>query len=377
MPLYCGKPLTDHEFANAQTSLQEEVRVKSDEKVREREEFHQSQLEEEKRHHQKALEESQTRNEELDKQRRDDFTNATEQTRRDNEIILKQKEEDNLKNKQILEKQVSDLQSAQAQAKQLGFDEAKVVLEKQIHEKDVLLKGNDIRMERLQRDLEDANRKIIQSQSELQGEVGERDLKAILEEAFEDDRFSRQTRGKSEGDLVQKINTPKGFLSTGIVYDNKEAKTITAADITKAKKYMKEHDTKNVLIVSRNLPREITNRILGKKDGVLCVHTSAVVIVADQIRNGLIDISKVSKSQKDQKSKQSKLYTFIMSNKFAIILSSLLSIHEKMSKLQNDEEKKHQSVWKTRRTLNEQLVKTYNDLWSSIESITQDKYRTK
>ena len=84
-------------------------------------------------------------------------------------------------------------------------------------------------------------KQISQSQAELKGEAGEIDLYAKLTEAFPEDQFRRQTRGRATGDIVQQIRTKTGIVDIPIVYDNKEADSITTNDITKAKKYQQIH----------------------------------------------------------------------------------------------------------------------------------------
>ncbi len=109
----------------------------------------------------------------------------------------------------------------------------------------------------------------------------------------------------------------------------------------------------------------------GTRDGILLVHPSIVTEVARQIRTGIIEVSKLSISKDDQKSKQAKLYQYVMSAEFSMILEDVSGIDEKLYSLQTKEEKDHSTLWKTRKDLYDQLVKTHNDFASGIESIIQ------
>lgn len=60
-----------------------------------------------------------------------------------------------------------------------------------------------------------------------------------------------------------------------------------------------------------------------------------------------------------------------MSPEFSMTVEDIAGINEKLYMLQTKEEKDHNVLWKTRRDLYDQLVKTYNDVTSGIESITQ------
>lgn len=173
--------------------------------------------------------------------------------------------------------------------------------------------------------------------------------------------------------MIQRIRTGSSVLDTPIVYDNKVANTVTKADVTKAKKYQKIHGTQYVLIVGNNLPKtSVPNGLLGEKDGIILVHPSIVVEVSKRIRDGIIEISKLSLGKEDRQEKQDKLYRYIMSQEFSLILKSLSDLNKKLFHLQSKEEKDHQTLWKNRKSLQEELLKAYNELSSGIESITLD-----
>ena len=195
---------------------------------------------------------------------------------------------------------------------------------------------------------------------------------ATLTDSFPNDHFRRQKRGTSTGDIIQQIRTKGKSLDIPIVYDNKNANTVTKKDIEKARKYQKIHGTNYVIIVSANLPKtSIPNGLYGTRDGILLVHPSIVTEVARQIRAGIIEVSKLSMSKDDQKSKQAKLYQYVMSAEFSMVLEEVSGIDEKLYSLQTKEEKDHNTLWKTRRDLFEQLVKTHSEFSSGIESIIQ------
>ena len=236
------------------------------------------------------------------------------------------------------------------------------------------LDEKDLQISRFNLEVEELRKSLAQSQSELKGEIGEIDLYAAITHAFPDDFFRRQKRGVSMGDIIQQIRISSGAIDVPIVYDNKKASTITKNDLEKAKKYKKIHGTNYVIIVSNNLPKNsIPNGLYGERDGIILVHPSILIEVIRQIRSGIIEISRLSKSKEDQKVKQFKLYKYVISSEFTMILENLTQINEKLYNLQNKEEKDHNLLWKNRKLLHDQLVKTYNELSGGIESITQQE----
>jgi len=193
-----------------------------------------------------------------------------------------------------------------------------------------------------------------------------------LKEAFPNDHFRRQKRGTSSGDVMHQIRENGKNLEIPIVYDHKAAKTVTKNDIEKAKKYQKIHGTNYVIIVSARLPKNsVPNGLCGRRDGILLVHPSIVVEITKELRNHIVEISKLQLSTKDQKSKQTQLYEYMIGSEFSRIMDNIFTAHETLYKIQSKEEKDHQTLWKARQHEMAKLARLSNDLSSGVESITQ------
>jgi hypothetical protein len=176
------------------------------------------------------------------------------------------------------------------------------------------------------------------------------------------------------GDIVQKIRTQSASLETPIVYDNKQAESVTAKDIEKAKKYKEVHGTEYVIIVSSNLPKkDVKNGLFGEKEGVLLCHPCIVVDIAKQIRRAIIEVSKQSESKKDRESKESKLYDYIRSAEFASTVEKLHDVYQKSADLQDNEERAHARLWKERKKLQSQINDVYSGICTGVDCIIQEK----
>jgi len=262
------------------------------------------------------------------------------------------------------------MQKEQSSYKKTVLEEARVTFAQKERSLEQNLQEKDIQLRRFSDEIESLKKQLVASQSELRGEAGELDLYAALTEAFPSDLFRRQIRGVSSGDLVQQIRTTNATLDSPIVYDNKAANQVTKKDIEKAQKYQKIHGTNYVLIVSANLPKNAApNGLYGSKDGIILVHPSLVVEVARQIRSAIIEIARLSKSKQDRNGKEAKLYEYVISQEFSLLLEKIARTNEKLFILQSKEEKDHQVLWNTRKDLVDSLVKSYNDVSSGIESI--------
>ena len=269
-------------------------------------------------------------------------------------------------------KEIVKLEQAQKSFKKKATEQASEYFEAKKKKLQSELSERDVQINRFSEKVESLEKQLKQSQSELKGEVGELDLLASLTEAFPNDHFRRQKRGTSSGDVMHQIRENGKSLDIPIVYDNKAAKTVTKNDIEKAKKYQKIHGTNHVVIVSARLPKtKVPNGYYATQDGIHLVHPSIVVEITKQLRNSIIEISKLQLSTKDQKSKQTQLYEYMIGSEFSRILDNIFTAHETLYKIQSKEEKDHQTLWKARRNEIDKLVRLSNDFSSGVESITQ------
>ena len=383
----CSKTLANQEYESAIKQLEQKLQQNFDEKNSDQTQQFELEIKKLKENYESTIKENtkihQAHQEQLQKDIENSYKTQTELLQKNYDSILKQNEkqfseiEKQLKvshQKEIIEKgkEIALLRKEQDKFKKSAIAQASTIFAQKERELYQTIQERDVQLNRFSGEVESLKKQLQQSQSELKGEVGELDLYLSLTEAFASDLFRRQKRGQSSGDIIQQIRVGGKSLDTLIIYDNKAANTVTKKDIEKAKKYQKIHGTNYVVIVSANLPKNtVPNGLYGTREGILLVHPSIVTEVARQIRSGIIDVSKLSMGKEDQKSKQAKLYQYVMSPEFSMIIEDISSINEKLYSLQTKEEKDHSTLWKTRRDLYDQLVKSYNGFSSGIESITQ------
>ena len=383
----CNNSLANKEYKQAITQLEEQLQKNFDQKNESQKDSFESQIQVLKESQDKIMRETHDNHKEQLEQVRHDLEDTYkvqfEQFQKSYETLTKQSEkqftevEKQLKQshkKELAEKTklVTTLEKQQESYKKAAVEQASTTFAAKERQLEQDIAERDIQLRRFSGEVEALKKQLTQSQSELKGEAGEIDLFATLTDAFPNDHFRRQKRGTSTGDVMHQIRTRGKSLDIPIVYDNKAANTVTKKDIEKAKKYQKIHGTNYVVIVSANLPKtSVPNGLYGTRDGIILVHPSIVTEVARQIRSGIIEISKLSSSTDDQKTKQAKLYQYVIGSEFSMIMEDISSINEKLYLLQTKEEKEHNTLWKTRKELCDQLVNTHNDFTSGIESITQ------
>ena len=163
------------------------------------------------------------------------------------------------------------------------------------------------------------------------------------------------------------------LLDTVIVYDNKNTQRIDPDDVRKSKSYKEIHNTDYSIIVSRNIPKEYSaNGRYAEKDGVIIINPELLEPVVGNIRRGLIEISKMSNNKQGMLTKQSKLFSYITGQEFRRQLEAFYSVHTRLTTLQDDEEKRHKTLWKKRTEVYEDLKERYTNISSGLDAILND-----
>ena len=284
---------------------------------------------------------------------------------------LKNSFEEQLSNK---DNTINELLHEQEDNKKKAVDNAKTSVQQQVDKLQNEILQRDIQLLRFKGEVESLKKQISQTQAELKGEAGELDLYGKLTEAFPEDQFRRQTRGRATGDIVQQIRTKTGIIDIPIVYDNKEADSITTNDIAKAKKYQQIHGTKYVVIVSTRLPkREVKSGLLGDRDGIYLVHPSILLPFVKYLREAIIELSMMSKSERERDSKEVMLYEYIRSQEFTSRIERISRIETQFNQLQDKEEKEHEKMWKDRKGCISQLEHEQMEISLRVQGILSRK----
>jgi len=109
-------------------------------------------------------------------------------------------------------------------------------------------------------------RKAEQGSQQLQGEIQELDLEALLKEQFPHDDIQPVPKGITGADVIQKVYTKTGVVCGIIVWESKRTKAWSNGWIDKLKNDQRSMKADISVIVTEALPKEIQNFAL--KDGV-------------------------------------------------------------------------------------------------------------
>src|ERR1700681_1455140 len=165
------------------------------------------------------------------------------------DLIRKQRELDDAKREMNLtiQKQVqAELGAVRDQAKQ----ETEAALTLRVREKEEQIAS-------MQRQIEDLRRKAEQGSQQLQGEVQELALEALLRQNFPRDLLDPVPKGEFGGDLIQRVVGPAGQICGSILWEAKRTKNWSDGWLSKLRDDQRDAKAEIALIVSGVLPKGV------------------------------------------------------------------------------------------------------------------------
>jgi hypothetical protein len=310
-----------------------------------------------------------------------DFENQVkllEQNNKDNEEKLKisrQKELEFLQKEQALKNREAELEISVQ--KQLQQERGKLTEElRKLEEQKSAAKDTDyqLRLKELEKQLDDQKklaeemrRKAEQGSMQLQGEVQELALEAMLQAAFPFDLVSEVGKGVKGADCIQTVRNNFGQECGRIIYESKRTNHFTADWIEKLKADMRSTGADVAVIVTQAMPKDMDG--FGEKNGVwICSFAEAKAMIAI-LRDGIIKIFQASKNQQNRGDKMHLLYDYLTSNEFAeqwkAVREGFMSMRISIQKERDAMEK----LWKAREKQLEKVLLNAAHIRGSIDGI--------
>lgn len=183
----------------------------------------------------------------------------------------------------------------------------------------------------MQRQIEELKRKAEQGSQQLQGEVLEMEIEALLKASFPRDTIEPVPKGKHGGDLVHRVAGPAGQACGTILWESKRTKNWSDGWLVKLREDQREAKADVALMISQALPKGIET--FGQIDGVWIADFRCAVPVAMALRHSLIEIAMARKSGEGQQTKMEMIYEYLTGPRFRLRVEAIV---EKFSAMQDD-----------------------------------------
>jgi len=272
------------------------------------------------------------------------------------ELIRKQREFDDARREMDLtiEKKVQEsLLEVRDKAKQ----EAEEGLKLRVAEKEEQISS-------MQRQIEELKRKAEQGSQQLQGEVLELELEALLRSKFPLDSIEPVAKGELGADVLQRVLGLSGQSCGTILWESKRTKNWSDGWLAKLRDDQRSANAELALLVSNALPKGVT--AFDHIDGIWVAEPRCAIPVAIALRQSLIEIAKVRQAGEGQQTKMELVYEYLTGPRFRHRIEAIV---EKFSDMQSDLDKERKTtmrMWAKReaqiRGVVEATVGMYGDL---------------
>ncbi len=219
----------------------------------------------------------------------------------------------------------------------------------------------------MQRQIEDLKRKAEQGSQQLQGEVLELELEAMLRGKFPRDTIEPVPKGEHGGDILQRVLGPLGQLCGTILWEFKRTKNWSDGWLVKLREDQRAAKAEVAVIVSQALPKDVETFELI--EGVWVTHPKAALPVAVTLRQTLIEVAAARQAGEGQQTKMEMVYQYLTGPRFR---QRVQAIVEAFSCMQEDLDKEKKAItkqWAKREEQIERVMQATVGMYGDLQGI--------
>jgi hypothetical protein len=202
----------------------------------------------------------------------------------------------------------------------------------------------------MQKQIEELKRKAEQGSQQLQGEVQELELEALLRAKFPRDTIEPVPKGEHGGDALQHVVGPNGQPCGTIIWESKRTKNWSDGWLAKLREDQRAAKAEIAVIVSQSLPKEVET--FGLVENVWVTHTKTVLPLALTLRHTLIEVTSARQASEGQQTKTEMIYQYLTGPRFR---QRVQAIVEAFSNMKEDLDKEKKAITKQWAKRDEQI----------------------
>jgi hypothetical protein len=275
------------------------------------------------------------------------------------ELIRKQRELDDARREMDLtvEKRV---QESLAGARDQARKEAEDSLRLKVAEKEQTIAG-------MQKQIEDLKRRAEQGSQQLQGEVQELELEALLRGKFPRDTIEPVPKGEHGGDVLQRVVGPLGQVCGTILWESKRTKNWSDAWLVKLREDQRAAKAEVAVLVTQALPKQMETFDLV--DGVWVTPPRTALPIAMALRQMLTEVSLARQSSEGQQTKMEMVYQYLTGPRFRQRVEAIVEAFTCMREELETEKKVIQKQWAKREQQAERVLQATVGMYGDLQGI--------
>jgi len=189
--------------------------------------------------------------------------------------------------------------------------------------------------------LKEAMQKAEQGSQQLQGEVMELQLEALLRSKFPRDLVEPVAKGEAGGDALQRVFGATDVACGSILWESKRTKAWSDQWLSKLREDMRAAGADVAVLVTQVLPKGVET--FEHIDGVWVTSFRCALPLCSSLRQALIQVHANKRALEGQQSKQEKIYAYLTGTGFK---NRVAAIVERFKELQDDLDKERKAITK-------------------------------
>lgn len=219
----------------------------------------------------------------------------------------------------------------------------------------------------LQKQIDDLKRRAEQGSQQLQGEVQELELEALLKAKFPSDQIAPVPKGEFGGDAIQRVVNGFGQPCGTILWESKRTKAWSDGWLVKLREDQRNAKADIAIIVSQALPKGVET--FSCVDGIWVVHPTVVEPVAFLLRQSLVDIAAANHAQVGQQTKMELVYRYLTGSQFKLRIQAIVEAFTSMKEDLDKEKKVITAQWAKRDKQIEHVVQATVGMYGDLQGI--------
>jgi len=254
------------------------------------------------------------------------------------------------------------VQSELLQAKKLNEENFSM----QLREKDQLITS-------MNKTITELKQKSEQGSQQLQGEVQELELEAILRNNFPLDDIEPVPKGKFGGDVLQNVKNQANILCGTILWESKRTRNWSNDWLAKLRDDQRASKADIAILATQILPKEVDN--FGMLGNIWVVHMRFAVPCVTMLRETLIRVNQERKTHEGRETKAEMVYRYLTSKDFRQRIEAIV---EAFSVMQDDLNKERQVItrqWEKRQKQIEKVINTTSGIYGNLQGIAGKEFQ--
>lgn len=225
----------------------------------------------------------------------------------------------------------------------------------------------DKQLDMMKAQIEELKRKSEQGSMQIQGEVQEEDLKALLKATFPLDQIDDVPTGINGADLVQTVNTNFGKKAGVIVWESKNTKAFSTKWVTKLKDDRLKVKADVCMLVTQTLPEGLEGFTMI--DGVWVSDYKSALQLVTVLRQNLIQLLQVKTALMGQDEKMNALYTYLSGQQFKSRIENIVGTFTVMKDDLEKEKRLMKKHWAKRESEIERIIDNTVGMHGDLQGI--------